>query len=51
MLGQPLKECSKCGGTKDPAGGIEVAGKWLCAKCWAQRASARKNKDSSTKRK
>lgn len=32
---QPLKECSKCGGKKEPAGGIQMSpGKWRCSSCW-----------------
>ena len=40
---QPLKECSKCGKTRDGAGGLEVRGKWVCAKCWANYASHKRS--------
>lgn len=30
-----LKECSKCGDKKDPAGGIQMSpSSWRCAGCW-----------------
>ncbi len=31
----PLKECSKCGNKREPAGGIQLSpSKWRCASCW-----------------
>lgn len=40
---QPLhtyKTCSKCEQQRIPEGGIELSpGKWICAACWAKRAS------------
>jgi hypothetical protein len=39
----PLKQCSN-GHTASPGGGIQLSPtKWLCATCWARRASRRKN--------
>lgn len=30
-----LRNCSKCGESRDPHGGIEMSpGKWRCASCW-----------------
>lgn len=29
-----LKACVKCGYDTEPMGGVELRGKWHCAKCW-----------------
>jgi formylmethanofuran dehydrogenase subunit E len=31
------KVCSKCEQERIPEGGIEMAGKWICAACWIKR--------------
>ncbi len=30
----PLKNCVKCAKDADPRGGVDLRGKWHCAKCW-----------------
>lgn len=31
-----LKKCDTCGNNSEPLGGVEVRGKWHCAKCWVK---------------
>lgn len=33
---QQLKKCGTCGNESEPLGGVEVRGKWYCAKCWVK---------------
>lgn len=41
----PRKTCSKCEESRIPEGGIEMGpGRWVCAECWAKRASRRQGK-------
>lgn len=37
----PLKKCDTCGNPGEPAGGVEVRGKWFCAKCWVKYVNSR----------
>jgi hypothetical protein len=32
----PLKHCIHCGKDADPRGGVDLRGKWHCAKCWVK---------------
>lgn len=34
---QPLKVCDVCDVKSEPQGGIEIKGKWYCARCWTRR--------------
>jgi hypothetical protein len=34
--GHPLRVCEKCGDKREKAGGVELRGKWHCAKCWTK---------------
>ena len=42
LQGGLFKFCSKCQANKPPEGGIESAGKYVCAKCWQAHARKRK---------
>lgn len=33
---QPLRECDQCGNKGESTGGVEMRGKWVCAKCWVK---------------
>lgn len=32
----PLKKCVNCNNSSEPLGGVELRGKWHCAKCWVK---------------
>lgn len=41
----PPKTCSKCEESRIPEGGIDLGpGRWVCAVCWAKRASRKQGK-------
>lgn len=32
----PLQHCTRHKGQAEPGGGIELGGKWICARCWSK---------------
>ena len=37
----PLRVCDKCESRAENTGGVEVRGKWYCAKCWIKFVNGR----------